>query len=346
MRMTMQNSEQRTANRELGRPRSLTVAARLGARLQSKFQNPNSKIAFTLVELIVVMIILLLLMGLIGLIGPSVFHSQKISNTKTTMANTLLAIDQFATLNPLRAVYDRSGKESFGSLPPYQLQAAANASPAAGSVGELLDAPLAGSYVLTNRLHRDIGNRNGNVNDWVRLNTSDAPNDDIRALGAYLSIYVPDAFAKIPESARKQLRPDEYVNRTGTGPAPGAADSKWQQVLGICDAWGVPLDYYVNIKLAWQIKPDGNMGWRVIERQPVLRSHGMAAEKVAAGQTDKQSWVLSENGDLPKPWFGQANANAVNATTGVISVTGEQYNGWVQARAAGESYSRYRPDQD
>jgi len=298
-----------------------------------------------MVELLVVVAVLALLIGLITAVAGKVLHQQKERNTRQIMQNTLLAIEQFAAENPLRHIYDRKDAASFGKFPPYQLAGFS----LNGSVAVALEPnPPQGDYALANRLHRDLGQRVGDVSHWVMIDESDHANDDIRALGAYLRVYAPAAVATIPEAALKPIHPPnrDYVNPKGSGGTPGV-DPDWVDVLGIHDAWGVPLDYMLYVKCEWRLAPGAaSPTWVVTERKPVLRSLAIGRDvyevwRTADNATKRNlsppaSWLFSE--DLPRPW-------ADVDQDGVFQSSSPQGNGWVRAVGLDEDYA-YRPDGD
>ncbi len=321
---------------------------------------------FTLIELLVVIGVLALLIALVIGVASKAIRQQKVRNTQQIMQNVMLAIEQFATEDPLRNIYDQPGAESFGKYPPYQLQTPNNTWPApAGSIALAVEPnPPTGSNALANRLHRDLGRRNGNVNDWVSIGAEREGRtypdglDDNRALAAYLQVFSPASARLIPENARKPLLPKahDYVNPGGHGTTPG--NDGVLDVLGIHDAWGVPLDYMIYAKLEWGVIENANgtesAGWKVVERRPVLRSRGVKREVYDAwvqSNTDPtqrttqlspaSKWIFSE--ELPKPWLGGEPSQL--ADDGTIGFNGANLGGWVRVVGLAEDYA-YRPDGD
>ena len=72
---------------------------------------------FTLIELLVVIAIIGLLIALVTAVASKAIGQQKARNTQQIMQNVMLALEQFATEDPLGEVY----ADSFGNYPPYQL---------------------------------------------------------------------------------------------------------------------------------------------------------------------------------------------------------------------------------
>lgn len=330
--------------------------------------------AFTLIELMVVIAIIGLLTTLIVTGASSVFYQQRVRSTLNTMRTVQIALDQFSTLNPLAAYYDRSGRRSFGSHIPYQLKDPTGGVPAdAGQpfyVSHAVEPSPPGpnrynpntgfgagnwnTNRLDHRVLRDIGPFNPNTGT---INTRDLPSyvrfrynpdmspprdidgfDDNRALAAYLQAFVPDAVEQIPANARRPLDPQfrDYINPSGTGGTPGdavdggstpggvpiAADGipDWEDVLGIHDAWGVPLDYMLMARVQWSERRNPQsgipeIGYRIVERKPVLRSLGVDRERYDVNVQalrevgglrwgelfDRERYLWSD--ELPRPWL-------------------------------------------
>ncbi len=291
--------------------------------------------AFTLVELLVVIAVLGIMITVITLVAGRTIYNQRKANTLGIMRSASMAIDQFAQLNPLASIYNRHDRATFGPYPPYMLKGARSAA----SVRGVLD-PGPTFNTLSERVLRDLtGQRNPpNPERWVRLNDGDE-NDDARALYIYLRAFAPDAVGSLPPDRLKPLDPQrpEYVNPSGQGPEPGADGSAWFDVLALHDAWDVPLDYllYVRLKRVADPQPGNATAVRyvVVDRRAVLRSRGVKREVWQAGGDDPQRWLFSE--PLPKPW-------AQVARDGQIQNNSE---GWVRAVGARESYN-FIPDQD
>jgi prepilin-type N-terminal cleavage/methylation domain-containing protein len=303
---------------------------------------------FTMIELLVVIAVLALLIGLVTFVASRAIHQQKVRNTQQIMQNVTLAIEQFATANPLRQIYDRKDRQTFGQYPPYQL---ANYSVTTSVAMALEPSSPGGNNRLSDRLFRDLGNSQGAVEDWVRMPNTDDGAADTRALYAYLRVYSPAALRTVPETALKPVDPSarDYVNPKGRGTTVG--DDGLVDVLGICDAWGVPLDYMLYVKCEYRLAPGGlRPSWVVTERRPVLRSRGIdrevydawvqsAPDDVAARDprlSPADKWLFSE--DLPRPW---ADVDEV----GRFQETEPQGFGWVRAVGLAEDYA-YRPDGD
>lgn len=328
---------------------------------------------FTMVELLVVIAVLALLISLVTAVASKGIHQQRVRNTQQIMQSVTLALEQFAVGNPLRAIYDRKDNATFGKFPPYQLAHAGTN----GSVSELVesDHPLTLGLndppdTIQERLAWDMSGRTDiALNDWVVIETPppgigdpDSHNDN-RALYAYLKVFSPASLKLIPETSLKPLYPQtppddrSYVNSGGAGAVrgnPGAED-----ILGIHDAWGVPLDYMLYVKCEWgpaRNRVTGQMQWqfRVVERKPILRSRGIKRDvydewvrtNIDPTQRDAifsppEKWIFSE--DLPKPWAGLTDFN-----TGILDNSlnpPSRANGWVRAVGADEDYA-YRPDGD
>jgi hypothetical protein len=171
------------------------------------------------------------------------------------------------------------------------------------------------------------------MGNFVGIDTTDSkPNDDNRALYTYLRVFSSGTLNQVPPSAIKRLTPlapPEWVNPTGQGAPPtsglanGAVD-----VLGIHDAWGVPLDYMLYVKLERYPRDDASrpVGWRVVDRIPVLRSHGLSRDAYEAGAEHSGGDIYSTT--MPEPPADvDTNGFLRNANR---SVSG----GWVRARGA------------
>jgi len=309
-----------------------------------------------MVELLVAIAVIALLVTMLFVGGNFAIQRQHVRNTENTMRTVRLAIDNFSQEDPLAAVYDRRGEPGFGPYPPYQLEGPAvnNTSVIRQVVEGPLDPMLRGqsNYKLENRLWRDLGKGKNSREDWVKL--SDRPdqraNDDIRALYTYLKVFSPASVDLIDDRAISRLDPagdPEFVNPQGKGTNrnqnnndPGMVD-----VLGIHDAWGVPLDYMLYVKVEPKVvrtAAGAETQLRVVERIPVLRSRGVSREvydsiRLGNGKKDPSKWIFSES--LPKPW-------AVAPISGVFP--GGQLDevaGWLRAAADNENY-KYLPDDD
>ncbi|MEW6197369.1 MAG: type II secretion system protein [Planctomycetota bacterium] len=300
--------------------------------------------AFTLIEVLIVIAVIGILIAVLGLVGSRVLRGQKVNLTLATMRGVKLAIDQFATEDPLGGIYNRKAGPTFGPYPPYQLAGGLGTSPTPTNVREAVElADPVQPGTLLNRLWRDLGNRRGNVADWVQLNQQPAQthNNDIRALYTYLRVCSAGTLAQITPAALQPLDPNtpEFVNPRGSGTTSGTTGVL--DVLGIHDAWGVPLDYFLYVKLEWSLPPAGSgaaLGtaqWRVVERVPVLRSRGIQREVydnwLNAGATGtppdgRDTWIFSDA--FPAP------AAQVAWNNGTLPAGAASNAGW--ARAVGE----------
>lgn len=299
--------------------------------------------AFTLIELLIVIAVIGLLIGVIAVVGSKVMYGQKVRLTQTTMRAIKIAIDQFAAEDPLRSIYNKKGNAAFGPYPPYTL-----AEPMSGKVNYLVEAQGATGWDhLGVRLAADLsGDRStpAEPGPYVDIEQGNR-NDDIRALYAYLAVYAKGELSQIPTTAIKRLpdrvgTPIEMVNPAGTGTGSGAPVDGPVDILGFYDAWGVPMDYYLHVKLEYDAIESK---WRVTDRVPVLRSLGITKEEFDADPTalDVEKWMFSE--PFPTPACPEAYAD-----TGVLntppSVSPQNPNGWVRAKAANETYKYLPPD--
>lgn len=285
--------------------------------------------AFTLIELLVVIAIIAILVAMVGIVGTQLMGVQRSNYTRNIMRGTKLAIDQFAEVHPLRDIYDRHNNSTFGAYPPYQLAGGALPTHVRGAV-EPLTMLWSGSYTLQDRLRRDLTLPTGAP---VILG-NDGRNDDIRALWAYLSVFAPETLAQVPDDAKRPLvtglPAGEYFNTQAGDPTDARVG-----VLGLHDAWGVPLDYLLYVRLEYALLPNGSPGWRVAERMPVLRSRGITREqyevalRASNADTALQEYAGQEiwTDSLPHP------VASVNAVTGQMLGVGRANAGWVRARA-------------
>jgi prepilin-type N-terminal cleavage/methylation domain-containing protein len=298
--------------------------------------------AFTLIELLVVIVVIGILIAAIGLVGAKVMNAHKVKATENTLRSVKMAIDEFATLNPLASIYDqKDSNKTFGPYPPYMLDPNCSGT----CVSWIVEDPnsLTGSAVLTNRLHRDMANRQGNFSDWVNIQGPDE-NDDIRALYTYLELYTPDTLTQLPKDVVKPLgTTPEFVNPTGAGTAPGSTGLV--DVLGIYDAWGVPLNYFLYVKLEWTFDPVLGEQWIIADRVPVVMSHGHTkeehvAEPAGGGEHELEAWILSD--PFPSPAAGGQPSSATYAalkSNGTLPLPGSSaLAGWARAKAAGDEY--------
>jgi len=319
-------------------------------------------LGFTLIELLVVIAIIGLLIALVTAVASKAIGQQKTRNTQQIMQNVMLALEQFATEDPLGEVYD----ETFGSYPPYQLANCRVIGSVARALEDLPPAPRGTSRdnLLSDRLARDLGCPSASEKDgWVFIGPEANPppsgypdgHDDARGLYTYLKLFSPDSLRLIPEEYSKPLYPQlagadrSRVNRGGpTSPAWGQPGSTWEDVLAIHDAWGVPLDYMLYVKVEWglikdQITGAQRTGYRVVERRPALRSLGIerevydavvsAAPTPADREFDPSKWLFSES-------LGRPVATLIDHDTGEL-----QSNGWARAVGLAEDYA-YLPKDD
>jgi hypothetical protein len=283
-------------------------------------------------------------------------NAHKVKATENTLRSVKMAIEEFATLDPLANIYDpKVGAKTFGAYPPYMLDNWLNV-PEFSSVQRVLepytDNPLSASYVLANRLHRDLsGPQFGNSNvRWYVSRTLDPPahpaDNDIRALYTYLKVFAPDTLTQLPKDAVKPLSTrSEYVNPTGGGTDPGS--NGLVDVLGIYDAWGVPLNYLLYVKLEWAMDPATGGGvWVVADRLPVVMSRGISREEYDAEASgtdalDPQKYIFSD--PLPSPAAGglpTSGTYAVLRSDGILQPNNgpPPLAGWARAKAAFEDY--------
>lgn len=295
---------------------------------------------FTLVELLVVMAVIGLLVAIVVGVSAKISSGQKYRLTQNVMRSTGLAIDQFRNEDPLSSIYNSRSWRTWGNNVPYQL---AGSSGTANTVANALEpSPAPTSQVpptsLGARFTRDI---NQNVAKPMAMSSApeDRRDDDIRALYTYLRVYNEAGLNQIPEryvhplSVRPASGLDELGEYLTTGSSTGAAIS----IFGIHDAWDVPLDYFLYVKLEWGVRANGTVGLKVTDRVPVLRSWGISNEvyreqmKVYRSTNDPsrfdpQKWILSE--PLPSP-------AAVVTNAGAFSPPATTSNGWARAVAAG-----------
>lgn len=287
-------------------------------------RRPAARRGFTLIEVLIIIAVIGILVAALGLMGSHLLGSQKAQLTRSIIAGCEQAVTQFAEVNPLAGTYDR-GRTTFGPYPPYQLHGSNQ-----GTVAAVLE-PIAtrtANYNLKTRLARDIAEGNGNR---VNLIQND-DRDDIRAFYAYLRTFTPDALAEVPGSAQKSLTDDaERILAP-----PGNSSQLDVPILGIMDGWGVPLDYFLYVKL----EPDTStspIGWKVTSRTPVFRSRGIDRELYDAWLSNpgapppdtKDTWIFSA--DFPTPAFGGASNNAQWNSGALPSTVSASTAGWARA---------------
>lgn len=319
---------------------------------------------FTLVELIIVIAVIGVLVTAVAMIGTRVLRSHKAEVTRGIMRNVHLAIDQFKEENPLRQVYGRvdgryqngaMARPTFGPFPPYQLTnaGAQNSVALALENGHPLVPNPGFPGSLEERIARDLSGvaQSGlNYQNWVKLGAQDRRNDDNRALGAYLKVYAPRLLEQVPDAARKPLNTGlaDFVNSSGRGTAPGSQGLT--DVQGFVDAWGIPMDYFLYVKLEVRPRTDGVAGneWYVADRIPALRSLGgtVSREEHEAGATgDPTKWIFSAEFPSPEangPYVSMTDPRRANfRIDGIINQTGTRGNGWARAVGDGD----YDPNQ-
>lgn len=294
---------------------------------------------------------------------------------------------------------------TFGPLPPYQVRdnvgVSANSITAIFEATDTdvntLEAPVS----LAQRLSRDLSGAGAPPPEgwrgWVDTvdntaisyaspNVLYAADNDNRALYAYLRAFNPAGLRQVTPSAIKPLpisvselgRPitHEAIRLPGSSSFGASAQSysgstpddkaNWAELQGFHDAWGVPLDYMLYVKVEPGVRVDpppmGNLqpyiGWRVTDRQWALRSHGISRDRyesrvralVQAGQNGP--WEESANGadpdgiyssPLPTPYAGPKPPpvvpSPINEPPGLTlnpAATNPQEAGWVRLRGAGE----------
>ena len=299
---------------------------------------------FSLVELLVVIAVIGLLIAAVVGIANVAIDNQKVRNTHAIMNNVTLAIDQFKEEDPLRLIYN--GKNpTFGPYPPYQLY---GGPPFPNdSVPLALEANPPGNAGLVSRFARDLVGLASPYNpslDQVTIDSDPAQlgNHDVRALYTYMKVLMPSALTQVPDSALQPLSSVyEFVNPTGISSNTAAQE----RILAIHDAWGVPLDYLLYVKVEWGVRADGTVGVKITDRVHVLRSRGISRELYDVQQQDNAAprdpskWIFSTA--FPSPL-----ADAANTTfwlDGVFRAGSPSGNGWARAVAQAEDYG-YVPD--
>lgn len=292
-------------------------------------------------------------------VGGQVLSGQKAKTTENTMRLITLAIDQFKQENPLRQLYDNPQFRSpageligstFGPYPPYQLAGA-------GAPGSLQSARYVPAILepdhrlargqsttmqvpdtLARRLALDMsGAQNPNISNYVKFappppNPRDMPShDDNRALYAYFAAFSPGVLEQIPDQAVEPLVPGtaEFINPTGAGF--GQNEESRVDVFGFHDAWGVPFDYMLYVKLEQRAPRDGGqVRWMVVDRIPVLRSRGVEKEVAEGGVESPDNWIFSQ--PLPLPLAD------VDPQRGILHGSGQEDFGWARAVPLREDY--------
>ncbi len=329
--------------------------------------------AFTLTELLVVIAIIVLLVSLI-VTGVSVaVESQKRSYTQQIMRSTILAIEQFAEDNPMRLLYDQRDRGTFGPLPPYPLEYDRTVwSSNQPRVPHLIERNESRNpddlpqERLRFRVARDLvglspsqyTSVSGNdTSDNAVLNLDDDPaspagwDNDNRALALYLQALAPSAFATIPPDAKRPLtyprnvypqalsftETGEFVNTRVAANSLLSPRQARTPVLGIHDAWGVPLDYLIYVKIEYIGDRADDRGFRVVERRPVVRSRGVSREVYDAWLADPTATVLNKpenwywSEPLPRPW---ADLTEGDSQVHWHANAPSQANGWARGVAS------------
>lgn len=347
------------------------------ARCGTRAAGAGGRRGFSLTELLVVVAVIGLLISLV-VAGVSVaIESQRKGYTQQILRNTTLAIEQFAQDNPLRLVYDKRDRATFGPYPPYQLfYGNTTWNPSQPVVPQLVERREATSpnrvyNSLRVRFGRDLMGRgpedaalsNGqSANSLMNIEDDGlaARDNDNRALYTYLAALAPQALASIPSDAIRPLtypgalhtpttgEVGEFINTAPPPPVGTPTENTRVPVLGIHDAWGVPLDYMLYVKIEWSA---GDGAFRVAERRPVLRSRGVKREiyenwlqNNVRRLNDPADWIWSE--PLPGPW-AELRPNSTPAVVDTSQNPRARANGWVRAVADGHigDYN-YLPDRD
>lgn len=296
--------------------------------------------AFTMIELLVVMVVISLLITMITVVAGRVVRNQKVALTRTIQQNTIIAIEEFATIDPLKARYNASAsgvRPTFGPYPAYTLFGdGTNADGVNGALEPVFRRPGSLDGRLTADLYGSGGGGEGNVVELDEIN--DPANNDMRALYTYLKVKNPTGLARIPD---RFLRPmtdtpnTDLVDPQGVGTQSNEAFS----VLGIHDAWGVPMDYFLYVKLEAVVDKRGNPFWKVVDRKPVLRSLGISRDeydtmrKTPRSELDDSKWIFSE--PFPSPDAG-GGANGF-WSDGDLGPPNSANNGWARAISAGDA---------
>lgn len=282
------------------------VAATAGVGVLAPARRRAARFAFTMIELMVVVVILGILIAIVAGVSTRAVYARKVAATQTTMNLILAAIEEFKEKNPLRAVYDANTRRSYGPYPPYPLRSvpAMNNSVALALDPETKSPGSAETRTLRARFGRDLLN-DSTPGSKVNLNFDQSADDDSRALYTYLRVFVPEAVDRIPAQFVKALpgSTGEYVQVTSDGNNPNAK----VDVMGFHDAWGVPIDYFLQVRVEWGADPaTGVAGLRVTDRQPVLRSRGMDKAaydaRVRSGNplvADNQHWLFTSELSSP-----------------------------------------------
>lgn len=330
---------------------------------------------FSLVEMLVVAAVIGLLVTLITSVASSAVYSQRRANTLNTMRVLGQAVDAFAAEDPLKLVYDRGERASFGKYPPYQITSPALQYSVAYYVEPNAPVNSANNY-LSDRLWNDLSGQKTAKSNWVNFfSDTDSSSTgyetrarvgDNRALYVYLNAFGPKRVVDLPDGIQRPLNPSpsfpDFFNPRGTGtpsspPVQGTSNLQdVKEVLGYYDAWGVPLDYCLYVKFDIDKRGINNAtgdfnGYRISDRRPAFRSQGIDRE-VWLGQSypglkTPKKWVWST--DLPRPYAsftGDPSNPPFTTTNGVLpNPATPNATGWTRLIGVGEDYS-YRPIDD
>ncbi len=278
-----------------------------GAMMTQSAKRHSPARGFTMVELLVVIIVIGILIGLLVTVSTHVLGQQKISLTQALETSLLATIDEFAAANPLRRTYDQSdvAKKTFGPYPPYQLAGYGASGDTVTNVLEP-DPPDGSSTTLLKRLARDFLSDVDEHNDEDKLKISQdgnaAAHNANRALFAYLTTYARDSLSAFPPANIRPLPvedPDDFPEGEFINTGDERDSANRTPVLGFYDAWGVPFEYLLYVKI--ELKPTGSGAgqWVVTDRRPVLMSRGVKPEQIANGNAPADKWIWSS--ELPSP---------------------------------------------
>jgi type II secretory pathway pseudopilin PulG len=313
-----------------------------------------------MVELLVVIAVLTLLTALIAGAWSRVSKIQKTSLTRNIMQSVTTAIEEFATEDPLRVHYDRGTRRTFGPYPPYQLEDWGGSNQYNKVAWALEPNPPGPGNSLRNRIGRDMLGDSTPTIDQVRIfDNVDRPAQvrslSIRGLYAYLARFTPSGLSQVPERYLKpvslppQVRQNQDPNNEGEFVIEynGAnSDADRMPVLEIRDGWGVPLDYFMYVKVEWRTDASGQQQFVVTDRVPVLRSRGIEPEvyneleRRNVQASNPQDWIFSSA--LPQPFA------AVDWDTGVLTGSADSSaDGWARVPAVGmHNTFGYYPDME
>lgn len=337
----------------------------------------STRSAFTLTELLIVIAVLGLLVSLIVTGVSAAVGAQKRAYTQQILRTTALAAERFAEDDPLRMVYDKRDGATFGPYPPYQLDRASVLN-VRTNVARIVSGLTATSSPMAINAEQDLSIRFArdllgyslgapssdevSITERGDFNSPARRDDDNRALYTYMRALTPDAIAQVPANAIQPLTyPKELIDPLSQPPAlpefvntgdvsAATAELSRTEILGIHDAWGVPLDYMLYVKIEWDVSV---AAYRVTERRPAFRSRGISREQYDLWLQDPagtnalfnqpQNWLWSE--PLPRPYV-----DIEDPVAGTIHVENPPSiaNGWSRAVAdmhAADDY-KYLPKHD